>query len=338
MKDGEAVALRGDPAPPLHARIAVQQGRGLPGLRALARPPAVSDAPRRTEGQRRVRPHLVGRGARDGSRRGSRDVIATHGAEAIWPFLGTRQHGADPGRLRRGTPALERARRVASRADDLHDRGRIRHRLHAGRQPRRNGSGDVPVLEARRALGRERAVDASAPVAADPRGAEERRVGRRHRSDSDADRRGERLAPRADARHRRRARARPAARRAGRRQGGSGVHRRAHRRLGGVSPAHPRVSAVARRRDHRALRRVHRRAGQAAGRDSADRHPHRHRHSASRRRRHGGADDHVHSRRHRRLALSGRRRPLRHARLLRPELGRAVARRPQAAARRARCT
>ena len=83
---------------------------------------------------------------------------------------------------------------------------------------------------------------------------------------------------------------------------------------------------------------VHRRAGQAAGRDPADRHSHRHRHPTPRRRRHGRADDHVHSRRHRRLALPGRRRLLRHARLLRPELGRAVARRPEASGRRARCT
>ena len=240
-----------------------------------------------------------------------------------------RQHGPDPGRLRRRAPAVERARHVAPRADDLHDRGRIRHRLHAGRQPRRNGPGDAPVLEARSCSGARtccrriptcggrssrRARNGALVVAIDP-------IRTRTAAASDWH-----LAPMpgtdaalalgllhvvlAEGREDRE------------------FIDRAHRRLGGVSPAHPRVSAVARRRDHRASGRVDRRAGQAAGRDPADRHSHRHRHPASRRRRHGGADDHLHSRRHRRLALSGRRRLLRHARLLRPELGRAVARRP----------
>ena len=68
---------------------------------------------------------------------------------------------------------------------------------------------------------------------------------------------------------------------------------RAHRRLGGLPRAHPRVPALARGRHHRPSGRVHRRAGQAAGRDPAHRHPHRHRHPAPRRRRDGGADDHA---------------------------------------------
>jgi hypothetical protein len=61
---------------------------------------------------------------------------------------------------------------------------------------------------------------------------------------------------------------------------------------------HPRVSAVARRSDHRALGRVHHRTGQTARGHSPDRHSHRHRHSASRRRWHGRADDYMYSRRH----------------------------------------
>ena len=93
VKDGEAVALRGDPDHPVHARIAVQQGRRLPELRALARPPPVSDAPRRTE--RAAASSSASRGTRRSRRIAARlrDVIATHGAEAIWPFLGSGNMG-----------------------------------------------------------------------------------------------------------------------------------------------------------------------------------------------------------------------------------------------------
>ena len=214
-----------------------------------------------------------------------------------------RKHGNDPGHLRRRTPALERAGHVPSCGDDLHDRRWVRHRLHAGRQPRRNGSGDPPAVEARRALGRERAVDESAPVAT-----RSWRLARRARSVVAIDpirtrtAAAERLAPGPVTGHRRRAGARPAARRAGGRQGGSGVHRPSHSRLGGVSPAHPRVPARARRGHHRHSRGVHRPSRPATGRDPADRHSHRHRPPAPRRRGHGRADDLVHSGRHRRLA------------------------------------
>ena len=68
--------------------------------------------------------------------------------------------------------------------------------------------------------------------------------------------------------------------------------------------------------------------GPADGPHPAHRHPHRHRPAAPRRRWDGGADDHLHPRGHRRLAPCRRRRPLRHARVLRRGLGGAVARRP----------
>ena len=113
---------------------------------------------------------------------------------------------------------------------------------------------------------------------------------------------------------------------------------RAHARLGGVSRSASSSSRRRASRDHRASDRVDRRARPAAGRHPSDRDPHRHRPPASRRRRHGGADHHLHPRRHRRLAPSRRRRPLRHPRLLRRELAGAVARRPAAAAGRARCS
>jgi hypothetical protein len=59
VKNGEPVALR--PAHPLHSRIAVQQGRGLPGVRSLVRSPAVSNAPHRTEGVWPVHSDFMGR-------------------------------------------------------------------------------------------------------------------------------------------------------------------------------------------------------------------------------------------------------------------------------------
>ena len=228
------------------------------------------------------------------------EVIATDGARGDLALSRHRQHGPDSGRVRRGPPVLERARRVASRADDLHDRRRIRHRLHPWRQPRRHGSGDAarsrssscsgarnvlsthphlwrPILEARK--------NGALVVAIDP-------IRTRTAAASDwhlAPMPGTDAALALGLLH---VVLSEGARR-------SGIHRRAHGRLGGVPPAHPRVPAVARRRNHRAPCRVHRRAGQAARRHPADRHPHRHRPSAPRRRRHGRADDHLHSRRHR---------------------------------------
>ena len=69
--------------------------------------------------------------------------------------------------------------------------------------------------------------------------------------------------------------------------------------LGGLPRAHPRVSAGAGGGHHRPARRTHRGARGAGRIDAADRHSHRARHAAPRRRRHGGARDHVHPRRHR---------------------------------------
>ena len=172
-----------------------------------------------------------------------------------------------------------------------------------------------------------------------PRGAEERRARRRHRSDPDPNGRGVRLAPRADAGHAT-PRSRSACCTSCWPRAGKIVSSSSERTVGweAFRRAHPGVSALARRRDHRPSGRSPSSSWASDWPRPADGHPYRHRHSAPRRRRHGGADDHVHSRRHRRLALSGRRRPLRHARLLRPGLGGTVARRPADAATPARCT
>ena len=208
-----------------------------------------------------------------------------------------RQHGPAPRRLRRRPTAVERARHLAARADHLHDRRRLRHRLHARPQPRRHGSGNAAQLEAGDRLGRQRAVDASAPVAADPRGPPAGRADRRHRSGADAHRRGVRLASRAVARHRRGAGARPAARRARARApriatSSTGTRSAGTRSASASSSTRPmRVAAITGLPaesivDARPADRPH----------PAHRHPHRHRPAAPRRRRDGGAHDHLHPR------------------------------------------
>ena len=81
---------------------------------------------------------------------------------------------------------------------------------------------------------------------------------------------------------------------------------------------------------------AHRGAGQADRPHASDRHPLDDGAPATRRRRDGRPDHHLHPGRHRRLAVSRRRRRLRHARLLRRELGGAVSRRSAAAPTRGR--
>ena len=98
---------------------------------------------------------------------------------------------------------------------------------------------------------------------------------------------------------------------------GRRVPGRAHRRLGGVQGADPRVPAVARGRDHRP-RRGHDRRARAPDRDHApDRHPLHDGHAAPRRRRQRAAAAVRAAGRDRRLAVPGRRRVVLDQRALR---------------------
>ena len=221
---------------------------------------------------------------------------------------GDGEHGHPPGRGRLRPAALERAGDLAPRDDDLHDRRRLRDRLHARPQSSRHGPGDVQRLETDPALGHQHPHHQPSPVEVRRGRAPRRRLPRGDRSHPHAHGSAGRRARGAHPGHGRRARAGPPQRGGVTRQGRPGVHRGPHHGLGSVSRAHPRIPARARGGDHWRDARADRRARRATGHHAADRHPPGHGHAASRRRRHGRARDHLHSRRHRRLALSGRRR------------------------------
>ena len=308
---------------PLHARRPVQQARRLRRVHAVPRAAPVPDAARRPERGRRLRADLLGRGARR-DRRAPRPRHPRVRCGSHMALRGLGQHGAPPGLLRRGATALERRRRLSTPHDDLHDRGRGGNRLHARRQPHRHGSRDPPLLEAHHPLGQQHADHQPSPVARHHDRTSERRPPGGDRPDPDAHRRCRGQPPGARPRDRRRAGARAPARRAERGRGGSRLHRPPHARLGRVSPAHPGLPAGARRRDLRPPGRGDRGAGEANRPHASHGHPGDDGAPATRRRRDGGANHHLHPGRHRRLAISRRRRWLRHARLLRRELGGAL--------------
>ena len=164
VKDGRAVRLRGRRRASLHPRRAVQQGERLRRLHPVAGSAAPPDAARRSQGARSVRTHLVGGGARR-----DRGAVCRHDprirprGHLALPRL--RQHGAHPGRVRRGAPAVERAGGVPAPHDDLHDRRRGRHRLHARRQPRGDGPGDAALLAAHHPVGQQHAEHEPSPLA-----------------------------------------------------------------------------------------------------------------------------------------------------------------------------
>ena len=247
----------------LHPRRAVQQGERLRRLQSVARSPAVSDAAPWSQGVGAFRAHLVGGGARRDRRAPRRHDprVRSRGHLALHRL---RQHGAHPGRVQRGAPAVERARGIAAPDDDLHDRRRGRHRLHARRQPRGDGSRDVALLPADHPLGQQHPDLEPSPLAQHHHGPSPGRPAGRDRPDPDPHGRRRRPPPGADSRDRRRAGAGPHARRARRRRGGQGFHQPAHAWLGRIPGAHPRVSAGASRRDLRPSGAGHRRSREDA--------------------------------------------------------------------------
>ena len=281
------------------------------------------------KGRGQARAHLLGRGARRDRRavRRHHPGIRRRGDLALRRL---RQHGAPPGRVCRGAPAVERPRGLAAPDDDLHDRRRVRDRLHAGRQPRGDGSRDAALLEAHHPVGQQHADQQPPPLAQHHDGPPGRRPPRRDRPRPDPDRQGRGQPPGADPGHGRRAGAGPPERRAGRGRGGPGLHRAPHARLGRVPPAHPRVSAGARREHLRPSGRGHRGARAAARAHPPHGDPVDHGAPAARGRGDGGPDHHLHPRGHGGLAPSRRRRRLRHPRVLRRELAGPVSRRSAA--------
>ena len=112
------------------------------------------------------------------------------GAEAIWPFVGTGNMGLIQGAYgagRRLWNVLGTSRHVQTICTIAggFGTGYTLGDNRVGMDPE-----TLPPLEADPALGRQRAVDASAPVAAGPRGAAARRARRRHRSDPNPHRGG----------------------------------------------------------------------------------------------------------------------------------------------------
>ena len=190
VKNGEAVTLRGDPAHPYtRGSLCNKVERYLAYARSTDRLmyPMRRSGPKGSGEFTRISwDEALKRIASEFG-----DVIAKHGAEAIWPYAGSGNMGLIQGIYGAG----ERLWNVLGTSRGLvhvvHDRRGIRHRLYNRRQSDRNGPGDVPILEARCALGRERTVNASPSVATHPRGTEEWGADRLHRSDSDANRCGE---------------------------------------------------------------------------------------------------------------------------------------------------
>ena len=207
MRDGEAVALRGDPAHPYTRGSLCNK---VDGYLAYARSPDRLLYP-----MRRVGPKGRGEFARitwdealDGSRRGCTRSSPRDGGEAIWPFVGTGNMGLLHGaygagrRLWNVLGTSHHVQTICTIAGGF-GTGYTLGDNRVGMDPETLRSSKLvcvwganvlsthphlwrPILEARR----------------------QRRADRRHRSDADAHRRRLRLAPGADARHRRGAGAR----------------------------------------------------------------------------------------------------------------------------------
>ena len=142
VRDGAAVALRGDRRIP--TRAARSATRSTASWTTRARPTGCST--RCGASARRARAaSRASRGTRRStrSRRGGRRSSPAHGGAGDLALPGHRQHGHAPGRAGCRPAALERARHLAAHDDHLHDRRRLRHRLHARRQPGRHGPGDA---------------------------------------------------------------------------------------------------------------------------------------------------------------------------------------------------
>ena len=219
---------------PVHARRAVQQGERLSGLRRVAGSPAVSDAAPRSQGTRRARAHLLGGGARRDRRAARRHDpgIRPRGHLAL---PRQRQHGAHPRRVQRGPPAVERARGLTAPDDDLHDRRRGRHRLHARRQPGGDGPGDAALLETHHPVGQQHPDHEPSPVALHHHGPPAGCPPGGDRPEPDPDRRCRGRPPGAHSRDRCRAGAGPHEHRARRRRGGQGLHQPSTRSAGSRS-------------------------------------------------------------------------------------------------------
>ena len=138
VRDGRAVAFRGDPDHPITRGWLCAKVR--PYLDHVYHPDRLllSAAARRPQGRRPVAAHHLGRGARQKSPGRWQAIIAESGAEAILPYsysgtLGLVQND----RLR--APLLEPARRQPAAAQHLRRRRRVRRRGHARQalEPRR---------------------------------------------------------------------------------------------------------------------------------------------------------------------------------------------------------
>ena len=120
LRRGEAVAAAGTHTP-LRPRIALRQGRRLSELDALTRSPL---APCAGLGRRGAATSFVSPGRKlETIATELGDVIAKHGAEAIWPYVGCGSMGLIQGIYGAGAQAVERARRVPCRVHNVHDRG-----------------------------------------------------------------------------------------------------------------------------------------------------------------------------------------------------------------------
>ena len=238
VEDGEAVRLRGNREHPFTAGALCAKVNGY--LEHTRAPDRLLYPLRRVGAQGRgtLRADLVGRRRSEEIAARLHAVSDEHGGEAIWPFQGTGSLGYIQGlEGRAGQRAVERARRLAPRHDDL--LGRRPHRRHLHDRDRgRDGPGDVRAVEADPAVGHEHAHQRPPPVEVRAGGAQARRARGGDRPAAHAHGRARRRAPGAAPRHRRRARARAAAR--GRRHGRAG--RRVPRR---ATPSAGRRSASA---------------------------------------------------------------------------------------------
>ena len=156
---------------PDHRRLPVRQGLRLPGARVLARAAPPPARPRGREGRGQFPPGDLGRGARRrGAGAAARDRTARCGLGRAVQL--SRHAGSRAGR-RDGQPTVRRDRRIDARAHHLRERRRGRHdgdqRGLARGRPRGMGARAHD-----RRVGLEPALDGTAPVAPDPRGASPR--------------------------------------------------------------------------------------------------------------------------------------------------------------------
>jgi len=215
------------PRPSVHPGPHLRQGARVRRACAFAASRLDTAAPRRAEGNRRLRPHLVGRGRGDDRRAMARDH--RDGRRRGDPALLVR--GLDgPGAVLRGPSALPRPRREPARPHDLRDdrlRRLARHRRRRHRQRLRADGGGRPG----RAVGRERVLLDDQRHDAREAGAGPRRPRRGDRSLPHADGPTSRRAPDGAAGHRCRAGAGRDARAGGRGPDRSRLHRAGDRRL-----------------------------------------------------------------------------------------------------------